>query len=120
MSTQAISSTGSIHGRSRSSAFWTAKPFWAGVSIVAMWLAVLFVGVYGGNIQSTTPGGSSSSVPVVVAVAAAAMIATIVVGRRAFHAGAVEDDLRKALEEEERARRELAAEVSDLRAKLIS
>lgn len=59
---------------------------WAGLAIIAMWVAVLFVGIFGGNIVSQTPGGTSSSVPVVVVVAGVALIGTLVVGRRAFTA----------------------------------
>jgi hypothetical protein len=83
-----------------------------------MWLAVLFVGVFGGSIESSSPGGSTSSVPVVVVVAVGALIATYVIGRRAFAATAFDEDVRRALEEERRARERLAAEVSELRAKL--
>jgi hypothetical protein len=120
VSTHAVSPTGSIRTPSRSSTLWSARPFWAGMSIISMWLAVLFVGVYGGSIQSSTPGGTTSSVPVVVVVAGVAMIGTIVVGRRAFAASASEEDLRRALEDEVRARQQLATEVSELRAKLSS
>jgi hypothetical protein len=49
-----------------------------------MWLAVLFVGVFGENILSNTPGGTSTSVPVVVAVVPFALVATIVVAKRGF------------------------------------
>jgi hypothetical protein len=58
---------------------------WAGLSIMTMWLAVLFVGVLGGNIvNSSGPGGSSSSVPVVVALLPFVLPATTVVARRGF------------------------------------
>jgi len=120
MSTQPISSTDAVGARSRSSAFWTATPFWATLSIISMWLAVLFVGVYGGSVQKSSPGGGTSSWPVVVVVAIVAMIATIVVGGRAFSARPVDDDLRRTLEKEEQARQKLAAEVSELRATLSS
>ena len=56
------------------SAWLYARPLWAGLSIIAMWLAVLFVGIFGGNIVHTSAGGDSSSVPVVVVVAIVAMI----------------------------------------------
>jgi hypothetical protein len=49
-----------------------------------MWLAVLFVGVFGENIVNSTPGGTSSSVPVVVALLPFVLPATIVVARRGF------------------------------------
>jgi len=49
-------------------------------SIAIMWLAVLFVGVYGGDIinESVT---ESTEVPIVSAVSLFAMIATIFVAR---------------------------------------
>jgi hypothetical protein len=59
--------------------------FWATVSIVMMWLAVLFDGVFGGNM--TFANGSSSQVTVIpsaVMVALFAMIATVSVAKRAF------------------------------------
>ncbi len=76
--------------QSQGQVWYQSRALWAGCSIVAMWLAVLFVGVFGGNIVSSTPGGSSSSVPVVVVVALCALIATSVVA----HAG-----LRRGVEE---------------------
>jgi hypothetical protein len=61
-----------------------ARALWAGVSITIMWLAVLFVGMFGGDIVSSTPGGTSTSVPVVVALLPFVLPATIVVARRGF------------------------------------
>jgi hypothetical protein len=55
------------------------KYVWAGLAIAAMWIAVLFVGVYGPDIESTSAGGNTSSVPVAVVVAGCAMIGTILV-----------------------------------------
>lgn len=52
-------------------------------SIAIMWLAVLFVGVYGGDITNESVT-ESTEVPVVSAVALFAMIATIVVACRGF------------------------------------
>ncbi len=83
-----------------------------------MWLAVLFVGVFGGNVVQTDAGGSTSSWPVVVVVAVVALITTVGVARRAFTVTPAPDDLRKAIEDERKAREQLAAEVSDLRARL--
>ena len=72
---------------------------WAGLSIITMWLAVLFVGLFGGDIVNTSgPGGSTSSVPVVVVLLPFVLPATIVAARRGFtsapeeqHVAAVED-----------------------------
>jgi len=94
-----------------------ARPLWAGLSIIAMWLAVLFVGVFGGNIVHASAGGSSSSVPVVVVVAVVALIATWILGRAAFALTPESDELRERLAAEQQAREDLAAEVAELRTK---
>ncbi len=60
---------------------------WAGLAIAAMWIAVLCVGLWGGDIVSganAASGSSGSSVPVVVVVAPCALLATIVIARRGF------------------------------------
>jgi hypothetical protein len=52
-----------------------------------MWLAVLCIGLWGGDIVSganASSGQAGSTVPVVVVVAPCALIATIVIARRAF------------------------------------
>jgi hypothetical protein len=120
MAAQSMSSTDSIQRRPQSTSWLTARPMWAGLAIISMWLAVLFVGVFGGTILSSTPGGGSKSVPVVVVVAGVALLGTLVVGRRAFFAAGADDDLHRELEDERQARERLAAEVAELRAKLSS
>lgn len=60
-----------------------AKALWAGLSIVAMWLAVLFVGVFGGDFVSSSSTGLTK-IPVVVFLLPFVLPATISVGRRAF------------------------------------
>jgi hypothetical protein len=58
---------------------------WGTVAIAIMWLAVLFVGVFGSNnILVHDSSGSSSSWPVVVVVALFALLGTVPVARRAF------------------------------------
>jgi len=118
MSTHSASSMYPVRVRRMPSAVLYARPLWAGLSIIVMWLAVLFVGVFGGNIVSASAGGNSSSVPVVVVVAGVALIATWLLGRVAFALTRESDELRRLLEEEQQAREDLAAEVADLRAKL--
>ena len=61
-----------------------ARALWAGLSIITMWLAVLFVGVFGGNILTHSADGGGSSWPVVVALLPFVLPATIVVARRGF------------------------------------
>jgi len=100
------------------SASWLhARALWGGLAIITMWIAVLFVGVFGGNIVSTSASGSSSSVPVVVVVAVVALLGTVGVGRRAFAITPAGDDLRTAIDEERHAREQLEARVADLQAK---
>lgn len=91
-----------------------AKPLWAGLAIVAMWLAVLFVGIFGDSNIVNTTGGTRSSVPVVAVVALAALVASLVIGARAFKASNNEDDLRRTLEDVRRAREGLASELAEL------
>jgi hypothetical protein len=58
------------------------REMWATLAIGVMWLAVLFDGIYGPNIENGGPTGSST--PSVIVVAVCAMVATIVIGRAAF------------------------------------
>jgi len=99
-----------------SSSWLHARELWAGLSIITMWLAVLFVGLFGGNIVSINTGGSSTTVPVVVALLPFVLPATISVGRRGFRDPS--DPLRAALEEETQAREQLTVELSELRTRV--
>ena len=58
--------------------------FWGAVSIVAMWLAVLFDGIFGGEMIFSSTGNGTSSIPSAVGVALFAMIGTVAVAKRAF------------------------------------
>lgn len=61
--------------------------FWAALSIAVIWLAVLFVGVFGPSIESRNgvgDVGTGSSVPVVIIVAPCAVLATWLISRHAF------------------------------------
>jgi hypothetical protein len=86
---------------------------------MTMWLAVLFVGVFGGNILSSTPGGTSTSVPVVITLLPFVLPATIVTARRGFR-GLVEAEQQsvRAPQEQEQPPREDTAERSELRTKV--
>jgi uncharacterized membrane-anchored protein len=53
-------------------------------SIIAMWLAVLFVGVFGPDIVNEDVAGDRQVIPVVSAVALFATIASAVVGWAGF------------------------------------
>jgi hypothetical protein len=60
------------------------KYVWAVASIAVMWLAVLFVGVFGADFRVEGVGGDSTEIPVVWGVVPFAMVATIVVVIRGF------------------------------------
>ena len=84
MSYEPASSPGPSRPSPSSGSWFRAPALWAGLSIVSMWLAVLFVGVFGGDILSNTPGGTSTAVPVVVVLIPFVLAATVVVARRGF------------------------------------
>jgi hypothetical protein len=58
--------------------------FWGAVSIVAMWLAVLFDGVFGSDMVFSNAGSGPTIIPSVVMVAFFAVLGTTAVARRAF------------------------------------
>ena len=58
--------------------------FWGALSIVAMWLAVLFDGIYGGDMIFASPANGTTTIPSAVAVALFAVIGTVAVAKRAF------------------------------------
>ena len=58
--------------------------FWATVSIVAMWLAVLFDGIFGGDMTFANTSANVTVIPSAVAVALFAVIGTSAVAKRAF------------------------------------
>jgi len=58
--------------------------FWGAVSIVAMWLAVLFDGIYGGDMIFPNAGSGPTTIPSAVAVALFAFVGTASVAKRAF------------------------------------
>ena len=93
-----------------------SRALWAGLSIVTMWLAVLFVGLFGGDIVNSTPGGTTSSVPVVVAVVPFTLAGTIVVARRGFRP--LTDEQQSPSDEPEQLSKETPAKASELRTKL--
>jgi hypothetical protein len=73
---------------------------WAALAIATMWIAVLLVGLFGGDIVSETAGATSSRVPSAVAVAVLALIATIFVARWGLRPDARVAELEAELEEE--------------------
>jgi hypothetical protein len=57
---------------------------WATEAIVAMWMAVLFLGVFGGDMTFHTVDSSWSTIPSAVAVALFAAIGTGPIAKRVF------------------------------------
>ena len=64
--------------------WWQMSEFWGTVAIVAMWLAVLFVGVYGADMTFTSEPTNTSTIPSGVAVALFAALGTTAVARRVY------------------------------------
>ena len=91
-----------------------ARALWAGLSIITMWLAVLFVGVFGGDFISSSTTGFTKF-PVVIFLLPFVLPATISLGRRAFTSAP--DERRGAPEEEPPPREEAMTKPSTLRAK---
>jgi uncharacterized membrane protein YfcA len=58
--------------------------FWGALSIVTMWLAVLFDGIFGGDMTFTNTPANVTTMPSAVAVALFAVIGTSAVAKRAF------------------------------------
>jgi len=58
--------------------------FWGAVSIVTMWLAVLFVGIFGGNLTSVSAGGDVTNIPSAIFLAFFAVIGTASIAKRVF------------------------------------
>ena len=101
--------------RDASSRSWLhARALWAGLSIIIMWLAVLFVGVFGGNLVFNNTNGFTS-IPVVVALLPFVLPATIAVARRGFTSGPQERQ--SAPDTKTQAREEETTQPSTFRAK---
>ncbi len=58
--------------------------FWGAVSIIAMWLAVLFVGIFGGNMVFANAGGGPTIIPSAVLLGLFAVIGTASIAKRVF------------------------------------
>jgi hypothetical protein len=65
-------------------AYW--RPFWAAVSILGMWIAVLIDAVWGADIVARSSSGDTTSFPAAILIAFFASIATVFVARYGFRA----------------------------------
>jgi hypothetical protein len=65
--------------------WWRLSEIWATLAISAMWLAVILVGVYGGDMTFASQSNGTTVIPIGAVVAVCAAIATAAISRRAFH-----------------------------------
>jgi hypothetical protein len=65
----------------------SSRDMWASLSIISIWLAVLFTAIYGPDFKSADAGGNGTVIPSVVFVALLAMFATIAIARHGFERG---------------------------------
>jgi hypothetical protein len=101
--------------REASSRSWLyARALWAGLSIIIMWLAVLFVGIFGGDFVHSSSTGGFTRFPVVVFLLPFVLPATIAVARRGFTSGP--EERQSAAEEKTDTRDEATTRPPTLRA----
>jgi len=68
----------------RRSVWLDGRDLWASSAIAVIWLAVLFVGVFGPDFVSTSVDGSSTVIPAGVGVGFFALFATMAVAKYGF------------------------------------
>ena len=89
------------------------KWVWAAVAIVSMWMAVLFTGVFGGEIVNDDVT-SHQRVPVAVALAFFVLLATVAVARHGFRGDPDTASLRDEIDAERERRRALEGQLEQL------
>lgn len=80
----ALSHQPSDVGRAKREWSWQLPEMWASIAITSMWIAVLFVAIWGPDFVSSTSGGSTTRIPSAIVVAVFAYLGTRVVARYGF------------------------------------
>jgi polyferredoxin len=68
----------------RKTSWLEARDLWASIAISVIWLAVLFVSLFGPDFVSTSAGGSFTKIPSGIAVAFFALFATMSIAKYGF------------------------------------